>query len=70
MTRLYLSIPLIWLLSHSTLLAQQPTASNPSEPHRQTGRTGPSAHERIRFEHLTTADGLPENSATALIQDR
>ena len=30
---------------------------------------GQSASDRIRFEHLTVADGLPENSGRSMIQD-
>ncbi|GAB3959379.1 sensor histidine kinase [Spirosoma harenae] len=40
------------------LLGQQPSGASTRQ-----------AVPRIRFEHLTTADGLPENSVTSILQD-
>ncbi len=53
----------LWLLLPSSL---------PAQPHRSTAAAPPARTPpppRIRFEHLTVADGLPENSVRCLIQD-
>ena len=68
-TAMYLSrlLLLVLLLYPHFMRAQKPTLGNsiPVEPR----PVGDAAFEPIRFEQLTTDDGLPENSVTCMIQD-
>ncbi|CCH54269.1 Sensor protein zraS [Fibrisoma limi BUZ 3] len=60
------------VLALSILFGQNLSAQQPTQP-QKVGLAQPSASvlqpDRIRFEHLTVADGLPENSVSCMIQD-